>query len=151
MRSVFGLALVATIARLAMRLHQYRRLFLDDAFLLFACTCLCAETGLVHALLPASYMVEGLRVNSHTTAFGPQNLDNLSWYLKIVYSFLALSWATIFAVKLSFLVFFRNLIRRLPRMNAYWRFVVATTLLVFAFNFCAGFIACPHLGLAARE
>jgi len=137
-----------------MRLHQYRRLFLDDGFLLFGCACLCAGTGLLQKLLPVVYMVEGLQLNRHAAPLGPlgpQDLDNLIWYLKMLYSFVTLSWVTIFAVKLSFLVFFRNLIRRLTGMNKYWKVVVVTTLLASGFNICEIFILCPHFNLSSRK
>ncbi len=132
-----------------MRLHQHRRLFVDDGFLLFACACLCAETALLHRLLPVLYLYEGLNLSPLTTPFGPQDIEDLIWYQKMVNSFIVLSWVTIFAVKLSFLFFFRNLIRRLSGMNTYWKIVLTTSLLVCGFNICEVFIACPHFNLSS--
>lgn len=145
---LFGPAMMATIARLAMRILQHRRLFLDDGFLLFACACLSAATGLLHRFLPVMYLDEGLNFSPLTTPFGPQEIDDLIWYQKMVYSFVVLSWVTIFAVKLSFLVFFRSLIRRLIWMNTYWKVVIVISLLACGFNICQDFIACPHFDLS---
>jgi len=145
---LFGLAMMATIARLAMRILQHRRVFLDDGFLLFACACLCAATGLLYRFLPVMYLDEGLNFSLLTTPFGPQEIDDLIWYQKMVYSFVVLSWVTIFAVKLSILVFFRNLIRRLIWMNTYWKVVIVTSLLACGFNICQDFITCSHFNLS---
>ncbi len=144
----FGLAMIAAIARLAMKIFQHRKLSLDDGFLLFACACLCAATGLLHSILPVMYLDEGLILSPLTTPFGPQEFDDLFRYQKMIYSFTVLSWVTIFAVKLSFLVFFRNLIRRLIWMDTYWKVVVVTSLLACGFNICHDFITCPHFNLS---
>jgi hypothetical protein len=76
-------------------------------------------------------------------------MQQIVFFQKINWAYLALSWASIFAIKFGFLSFFRHLVDRIPFMYNYWRGVVVFTGLVFAFTVCDAFIACPKLGMAA--
>ena len=143
--------MLVTVARLAIRAHQHRRLFLDDAFLLVGCACLCAGTGVLHRLLPVLYLDERLILEPETTPLVPQDIENFIWYQKMAYSFVTVTWVTIFAVKFSFLFFFRKLISRLSGMITYWKIVISVTVVACGFSVCEKFIACPHFNLSAGK
>lgn len=151
-----GLSIIAAVARIAIRFKSQRRLHLDDYLLIFACICLIAATVLLYLGLSAIYFIEelslnGIKVLTAGNISMKDFLDQLIFYQRIYWAYLSLTWATIFCVKFAFLAFFRNFVDRLPPMQRYWKLVTVLTGLIFAFEVCGGFIACPKLGLAARE
>lgn len=62
---------------------------------------------------------------------------------KILFSCLALSWTCIYAVKICFLLFFHQLITRLPRWILAWKIIFGITIGFWAFCASAVFIGCP--------
>jgi hypothetical protein len=71
----------------------------------------------------------------------------LSWYQKALDAFLDLSMATVYCVKITYLVLFRHLIDRLPGLTSYWKAVVVACAISFAFAMSSPFIGCPYFGL----
>jgi hypothetical protein len=126
---------------------------IDDYFLLSSCALLIAATGLLCWEISSIFFVAELSLNpTAILASGLSQADimqQIVFFQKINWAYLALSWASIFAIKFGFLSFFRHLVDRIPFMYAYWRGVVVFTGLVFAFSVCDAFIACPKLGIAA--
>lgn len=63
--------------------------------------------------------------------------------------FLATVWTATFAVKFSFLTFFKTLIRKefSPRMNMFFWFTIVFTLATWGFLVSEGFILYPYFGL----
>jgi len=152
----FGTATLATTARIVIRLRSQKRFHLDDYLLIFSCICLIAGTILLYLGTSAIFFVERLTLNGIGAVIAsPADeidiLEQLLFYQKINWAYLALTWTTIFSVKSAFLVFFRYLVKRLPAMQRYWVLVVAFTAVIFAFIICDGFIACLQLGIAAGK
>ena len=58
--------------------------------------------------------------------------------------FVVLSWTGISAVKLSFLFFFRSLIRRIRKLEILWWIVVAFTFCTWIAGAVAEVFICPH-------
>ena len=152
---------MAAFTRIGIRLHTRSRLHLDDFMLLFACICLVAATALLYHGTVAIYFAEQLALNpkqlASVSAATPVNpmavetlLDQLVLFQRIIWSYLALTWTAIFAVKFAFLVFFRRLVDRLPVLTMFWKFVLACTVLVYGFCVCDAFISCSKLGMASR-
>lgn len=141
---------MATAARIAIRWYQYRRLLLDDYLLLFGCVCLCAGGGLLHRFLPVPYFFQRLNHDPESVRMSHYTIDDLLSAKKMLYAFFVLCWTSIFAVKLSFLSFFRTLIERISGgLITYWKIVLVSTIVSGAFNICAAFIPCPHFDLSA--
>ncbi len=63
---------------------------------------------------------------------------------QMLVAFVIMSWSAIFAVKASFLAFFRVLIVRVRGMMVYWWCVVGVTAIAFALNLAVPFVECPH-------
>lgn len=59
-----------------------------------------------------------------------------------LYVSLALSWTTIFAVKISFLIFFKKLINRVTKIHTYYWIVGFITLLSWLFMVFEPFVLC---------
>ena len=53
-------------------------------------------------------------------------------------------WATIFAIKFSFLIYFRVLVRKLPFFEAWWWFILAFFIPSAIVTVPGSFIMCPH-------
>ena len=137
--------------RLALRIFTRRKLFLDDYILLFGLACLGAATGLVYSFSQLIFLSNAVRLDS--TVFPTLDETNqLINSLKIIDSFLALIWTTTFAVKLSFLVFFKQLIERVSKkITIYYWVVVVFTIVTWMFLVSEAFILCPYFGLKTGE
>ena len=61
---------------------------------------------------------------------------------------LLLCWATIFAIKLSFLVYFRALVDRQYKVELWWWFNIVVLIPIAAIMIPSPFITCPHVGQA---
>ena len=148
----FAIALVAATGRIVTRLWLHQRLRPDDYLLLSSCVFLTASTGLLHYGTPSIFLQTRLLFKPAAVYQSGLSEADLLAQIKMLsrfdWSYLALSWVTIFLVKFGFLVFFRQLVNRLPRMYRYWKFVMGSTAVCFAFAICDGFVSCPKLGLA---
>ncbi|KAI9831272.1 MAG: hypothetical protein M1826_003711 [Phylliscum demangeonii] len=139
---LFGLAMIAATARFVVRLRLQRRLFLEDIILLFACALLIAGTGLLYKILETLYFMEDL-ILSPQTAFSrlpPAFFQAMVYNQNIVWAYLVVSSTTVFAVKFTFLSFFRALVDRQQKMLRYWRVVVVITKVVVGFFLCLSIV-----------
>ncbi|KAI9833649.1 MAG: hypothetical protein M1826_006739 [Phylliscum demangeonii] len=150
---LFGLAMLAAAARFVVRLRLQRRLLLEDIILLFACALLVAGSGLLYKSMQMLYVTEDLVLNPQTALFRlPLNyFETMVYYQKTVWAYLVLSSTAIFAVKFTFLSFFRALVDRQQKMLRYWRVVVVIT--VLSWGACASypFWDCPHSARHAMQ
>ena len=137
--------------RLALRIFTRSKLFPDDYLVLFGLTCLGAATYLMYSFSLVIFLSNAIRLlpsDSPTLTLVTQ----LGRLLKNTYLFLALVWTTTFTVKLSFLVFFKKIIERLPKqIIIYCWIIVVFTVLSWMFIVCEPFILCPYFGVKARE
>lgn len=143
------LAIVGAIFRIAIRLHYQKRLYVDDGFLFFAIICLCAATGLMYEVIPSMYLVEAILTNDPDTSLPSNVFAQSLLFIKLADGFLVLTYNTIFAVKFSFLFFFRILIRRVHTMLVYWWVVAVLTAVIWAYGVIGLFAQCPHLDIRA--
>jgi len=149
----FGLAMVTATSRIVIRLLYQRRLRLDDYLLLLSCAFLTAATGVLYYGTSIIFLISEIAVNP-AEVFKPganqvEILRKVNLVSKINWTYLTLSWATIFWIKFGFLALFRQLVDRVARLYTFWKGVVVFTTLVFAFAICDGFIACPKQGITA--
>jgi len=142
--ALFVLAIVGSIARIAIRLHYQKRLYIDDAFLSLAVICLCASIALLFLLTPSMYLVEALITNHANLDIPSDFLYQSFQFQKLSDAYLVLTYNTIFAVKFSFIFFFRILTSRLRQMRIYWWVVAATTGVVWVYGVIGIFITCPY-------
>ena len=90
------------------------------------------------------YLVEALITNSATLVLPSDFLNQAFRFQKLNDAYLVLTYNTIFAVKFSFLFFFRMLINRVRQMKIYWWLVAAATGVVWAYGVIGFFITCPY-------
>lgn len=148
---VFGVAILAAVTRTAIRIHLKQRLQIDDGFLFLACVCLIATTILLYKMVTDIYFFQSLSSDPSAVAIPMDIVSRIDWFQKSDSAYLFVTWTAIFAVKFSFLAFFRRLIDRLGSIIIYWKVVIGFTASAFAFCVCDGFIACPQRGLSASQ
>ena len=138
---------------LQIRIH--RRLYLDDYFLVFACVCLTAGTVLGYANVGNLYWDETLTFNhAEIVNLLAEHVDvaaHIKAYQRLYYSYPAVLWTAIFAVKFAYLSFFRRLIDRIRPLVIYWRFVVGIAVVSLPICIISIYVACMKWGLAAGK
>lgn len=141
------------VARIAIRLHSHRKLLLDDYLVLFAVANLAAATALAYKNSGNLYLDDALkRYPRLAQQINPSVFaDLLSVSLRYVLAYLAVAWTAIFAIKASFLAFFRLLINRVEHIHTYYWTVVVITLLSWAFLVAELPIVCPYFGTKASR
>ena len=151
----FGVAILAAISRVVIRLWFNKKLRLDDYFLISSCVFLAGATGVLCYGISTIFLGAKLAFDPSEVLAGNVNeadiLAQANLITKINWSYLALSWVAIFLVKFGFLSLFRHLVDRLPSMYKFWKGALVFTGVVFAFAVCDGFIACPKSGAEAGK
>jgi len=73
----------------------------------------------------------------------PDSVRRSVGHQKLAYIYISLVWMTIFAVKFSFLFFFKNLVRCIRSMTIYRWILTVGTGVAWAFGIAQPFISCP--------
>lgn len=143
--------MVTATIRMTMRLRAQRLLQLDDFFLIFACVCLTGATAVLNWGISPVYQVLQLQIEPFRAEL-PKDLSALiAWFQTILFTYIPLSWAAIFAAKFSYLCFFRHLVDRIRPMVIYWRVVVAVIAMSATLCILQAPISCPHMDSQARK
>lgn len=108
--------------------------------------CLSAATGILYNLCNLVFLIWVLQRTP--LLLQKASADQINEVVKtpfaLVHAFLALSWTSIFAVKFSFLVFFRKLIDRVTKIHTFYWMVVIITLLSWLFMVVEPLMLCHH-------
>jgi hypothetical protein len=139
-----AVATIAVAVRVMVHIHKRRRLFVDDYFVLFATACLLVETGILYHILDTMYVETMLAKDPmNIFLFTRSQVLELLPFLKWNNIYMSFAWTANYAIKVSFLAFFRVLLRDVSRrLNWYWWLVLWFTLASWAFNFMENFILC---------
>ena len=152
---LFVAAMLATIGRLAIRYHYQRRLFADDYVLLFGCSSLIAAFTLTNVMFEDIYFDMSLILGPGELVLqesaSADFVDRILIYQQLSFSTEVMCWVTIFAVKMSFLLFFRQLLDRVKSLSTYWMLTVGIVVVSGIFCICSIFISCPHFGVSSSE
>ena len=147
------MAILALIARFVVRIITRRPLYWDDLTLIIGAVCLTVATALM--LKGEDDLFLGNTLQQEPSLAFSEPLDVLEHLLTdsviLVECFMAMAWTTIFAVKMSFLIFFKQLLHRLGKINIYHWVVTAMTFLTWAYLMGEMFILCPYSGYATRK
>lgn len=77
--------------------------------------------------------------------------DRITYTEQMLFATEIVSWLTIFAVKMSYLMFFRQILDRLQSHLKYWKAVTGIVLVAGLFCVCSVFICCPRNGVSSGE
>lgn len=141
------------------RLHSQRKLLHDDFVLMFACLTFIASQSLLYIVkIENIYWLGSLAVEPMNQQILALILENPEAFYhrvlrmqQMISSSLVLTFASIFAVKICFLLFFYEMIRRLRRLILAWKVIFGITILLWAFCTSSPFIGCPHFARSARK
>ena len=128
----YVLAISAATWRTVIRVRLGQGLERDDGLLFLACICITASTVLLYIIISDFYMLEHLGTDSASALSHDDLLKNIVRHKHMTFAYVLLSESAMFAIKLSFLSFFRRLIDRLGRIIYYWRVTVSVTAATFA-------------------
>jgi hypothetical protein len=142
----FCLAIIFAIARITLRLIKFRRVYPDDYFLFLAFGALVSSNALFFLAVPELYVFAGFTTGQ--TTLNKDFFDSVTDTAVYACTAEILSWITIFAVKFSFLFYFRTLVDRLPKLTLWWRITLAVCIPVSVLSMCSTFIVCPYMGTA---
>lgn len=114
--------------------------------------------ALLLVFTPSLYLLESFVMSSPAMA-SPEEMAEIMLqleqplfkYLKLSDTYYVMTWTAIFAVKFSFLFFFRVLIRRVRAITLYWQIVSVVTVLVWVYCIAGSFIICPYFDIRACE
>lgn len=143
-------------ARMMIRYHFQKKLHSDDFVLMFACLTFLASQVLLYILKVDNVHRFGavfFEPSPQTTASIYEDhkapYRSLSQVQHMEYSIGILTWTSIFAVKICFLLFFHQMILRTQRLLLAWRVIFGITIIFWVLCSCGFFISCPRFGQAA--
>ena len=137
------------MARTAIRFHKGQRHIVDESLLLFACLCLVAATVMLYMTASPIYemVMPEAAMKANPSLRQETLIDSFAeMILRYLYAFHALTWVVVFAVKFSYLHFFRLLMDRQKPLVNFWKVTMVINLIAAAFNICSPFTSCPKLG-----
>lgn len=143
----FALAILSVLARGSVRFRTKRALAVDDYLLFSAAVLLIGDTGFLYSICDNLYLSSAAQLDpAITLRLGSQGVADLTDAAQGYRSFLAITWTSIFLVKLSFLAFFKPLIGKAPGIRAHYWTVVALTTISWLLCVIEPFILCPNSG-----
>lgn len=152
---LFTAAILATIGRVIIRLQYQTRLSADDYVLLFGCSSLVAAFTLINVMFESLFFHTGLLLGSVEPVL--QELTSAGFekdilvLQRLVVSNETMCWITVFAVKISYLLFFRHLLNRMKSHLTYWTVTMCIVIVSGIFCICNIFILCPQFGVSASK
>ncbi|KAL8997934.1 MAG: hypothetical protein Q9169_002927 [Polycauliona sp. 2 TL-2023] len=137
-----AIALILAAGRTYIRITQTRKISIDDGFFYLAVAALIAGTTACY--FDINYIYVPQNVDPATFQITPEFLDflqqSLTWQALTCF----LLSVALFAVKLSFLTFFRDLLRRVRGLMIFWWCVLCFMVPVAIIFACIIFIICPY-------
>ncbi|KAH8769108.1 hypothetical protein F5883DRAFT_352254, partial [Diaporthe sp. PMI_573] len=126
-----ALACVFLVIRIFSRLRIQRRLFWDDAFVIFAFILALITAALWQWQAPAMYWILGVLAGTEQPTSLADVFKKQKLWLKVSLVVQLFFYTSLTAVKLSFLIFFRRLGDRVPKFNWFWWPVVLFVLAIW--------------------
>jgi hypothetical protein len=126
-----ALAGIFLVIRIFSRLRIQRRLYWDDAFVLFAFVLALITAALWQWQAPSMYWLLGALAGTEQSTSLADVFKKQKLWLKVSLVVQLFFYTSLTAVKLSFLLFFRRLGDRVPKFNWFWWPVVLFVLAIW--------------------
>lgn len=141
-----GLALLMAVARIVLRLHVQKKLYPDDVVLIFACLIFIASQALLYGFKIDTLYYYGRNFEKFASTLKDpeQFIRQFKKALRIESSSLILTFTSIFAVKICFLLLFYQMITRLRRLLLAWKVIFGVTIIFGALCICTVSISTLH-------
>lgn len=127
----YALAISAAISRTVIRVRLGQGLEIDDGLLFLACIFITSSTVLLYISMSDVYVVENLVTHPASASTYHGSRKSYDWFRDMLVAHEFMCQSALFAIRLSFLFFFRRLIDRLGRIIYYWRVTVFVTAAIF--------------------
>ncbi|KAL8667763.1 MAG: hypothetical protein Q9168_007185 [Polycauliona sp. 1 TL-2023] len=137
-----AIACTLAVGRTYIRIIQTRKVSIDDGFFYLSVAALIAGTVCCYYDIP--YIYTPHNVDPATFQITPAFIAFVQRSLKFQALTCALLSVALFAVKLSFLTFFRDLLRRVRGLMVFWWCVLGFMVPVAVIFVCIIFIICPY-------
>lgn len=124
-----GVAIIFTLVRTAIRLHVFRRLYADDACVYFALVVLLLTGILTTRIIPIMFEFEYILHGERGITAG--FVQRVNFFLRTQFAIIVLFWTSIWAVKFSFLVWYRKLLVVPSNRMVFWWGVSIFTFLAY--------------------
>lgn len=132
---------MAATARIIVRIRT-RRFGLDDCFVLLAIISLSGATGVVVGYTRDLFLVEAMNRNP-TYILTIEDVKSFGSILRIASCLPPMTWTATIAVKLSFLVLFRQLVKLVSKkITIYIWVVILVSILTWVFGWSGTFLTC---------
>jgi hypothetical protein len=150
-RPFFGLIVVSAVVRCVIRSRIRGKIFFDDVLVIVGAAYLIAATGVLYYFKDRLYMIDAVNTDS-TVVFSIVEMLPLLNALIYFDIFLAFIWTAMFAIKFSFLAFYRSLIRNVSvQLSRFYAVVVVFTGVTCDFLVAEPFILCPYFGMESSK
>lgn len=127
--SLFAIAVLFFLARIAIRLKISRRLYFDDAWASLALLILLGLALVLTVAIPSMYQV--LNVGAGLAKPDTNFMKNATFYLKLQFALTYLYWSCLWAVKACFLSFYHRLTKNLKYCRQVWWATVIISVLSY--------------------
>lgn len=124
-----SLALVFVLLRALCRWHISQRISVDDALVYFASALLLSMAVLYTLVTPTMFTLDAISLGKQEP--GPTFMGDAAFYLKCQFAIICLFWTTLWAVKVSILMFYKNLFNRLPKQMTLWWWVLGVVVVLY--------------------
>lgn len=115
--------------RTVTRIHVFGRLYADDACVYFALAMLIATGVLYNYITPIMFEFEYTFHKEKEAAAGFK--ERVEFFLRLQFAIIVLFWTTIWAVKLSFLLWYRKMLVGFTDRKILWPFVLIFSLCAY--------------------
>lgn len=116
-----AIAILFTILRTAIGLHVKEHLEADDGAVYLALTILVSMGVMYQIITPTMFELERLLTPGAVPS--ANFLQEAALFLRLQFAIIILFWTTLWAVKLSFLLYYKRLFAGLPHQMFWWRLV----------------------------
>lgn len=124
-----SLALVFVLLRSLCRWHTSHHISIDDTLVYFASAMLLSMAVLYTLVSPTMFTLDAVATGKEEP--GPSLAADGAFYLKCQFAIICLFWTTLWAVKVSILMFYKNLFSRLPKQMTLWWWVLAVVVVLY--------------------
>ena len=130
------------LARTTFRVYEFRRIDADDCFLILAMFCLTGTVALIHFVHP--YALAQNEVSLGQIRPGADFASIMLQAKRLEEASSVLTWVTIYAVKFSYLMFFRKLLQRAKNMMVWWWIVTVVVSICGLVGIAFDWTICPN-------
>jgi len=117
------------IARTFIRLHVSRRISSDDVCIYFALSSLISMAILYTLVTPTMFELD--RISTGQEAPPLDLIPRADFYLRCQFAIICLFWTTLWAVKISIMMFYKGLFHGLPLQMRLWQVVMGFVILFY--------------------